>query len=126
MIPIAAVVTVRLETTIEQLLEIFRRSGFDRYPMVNEAGKIIGVVTVFDLIVDRPAVSTAGEYLRRILTVRPDEQAALVLRRLRASPINLAAVVDESGNTVGIVSVEDLVNPLVKVPSEAAPQTCEM
>jgi CBS domain containing-hemolysin-like protein len=29
----------------------------------------------------------------------------------------LAAVVDESGNTAGIVSVEDLVNPLVKVPS---------
>jgi CBS domain containing-hemolysin-like protein len=66
------------------------------------------------------------EYLRRILTVRSDDQAALVLRRLRASPINLAAVVDESGNTVGIVSVEDLVNPLVKVPSEAGPQTCEM
>jgi CBS domain containing-hemolysin-like protein len=49
-----------------------------------------------------------------------------VLRRLRASPINLAAVVDESGNTVGIVSIEDLVNPLVKVPSEAAPQLGEM
>jgi CBS domain containing-hemolysin-like protein len=117
MIRITAVVTVRLETTIEQLLEIFRRSGFDRYPVANEVGKIVGVVTVFDLIVDRPAISTVREYLRRILTVRPDEQAALVLRRLRASPINLAAVVDESGNTVGIVSVEDLINPLVKVPA---------
>ena len=117
MVRITAVVTVRLETTIEQLLEIFRRSGFDRYPVVNEVGKIVGVVTVFDLIVDRPAISTVREYLRRILTVRPDEQAALVLRRLRASPINLAAVVDESGITVGIVSVEDLINPLVKVRS---------
>jgi len=126
MVPITAVVTVRLETTIEQLLEIFRRSGFDRYPVVNEAGKILGVVTVFDLIVDRPAVSVAREYLRRILTVRSDEQAALVLRRLRASPINLASVVDDSGNTVGIVSVEDLVNPLVKVPSEATPRTIEI
>jgi len=117
MVRITAVVTVRLETTIEQLLEIFRRSGFDRYPVMNEVGKIVGVVTVFDLIVDRPAISTVREYLRRILTVRPDEQAALVLRRLRASPINLAAVVDESGITVGIVSVEDLINPLVKVRS---------
>ena len=116
MVPISAVVTVRLETTIEQLLVVFRHSGFDRYPVLNDAGKIIGIVTVFDLIVDRPTVSTVREYLRRILTVRPDEQAALVLRRLRASPINLAAVVDESGSTVGIVSVEDLINPLVKVP----------
>jgi putative hemolysin len=108
-------VTVRPETTIEQLLEIFRRSRFDRYPVVNEMGKIVGVVTVFDLILNRPAVSTVREYLRRILTVRAEEQAAPVLRRLRASPISLAAVVDDKGKTVGIVSVEDLFNPLVRV-----------
>jgi CBS domain containing-hemolysin-like protein len=115
MIDISSAVTVRPETTIEQLLEIFRKWGFDRYPVVNERDKIIGVVTVFDLILDRPAVSTVREYLRRILTVRADEQAALVLRRLRASPISLAAVIDEKGTTLGIVSVEDLFNPLVKV-----------
>jgi CBS domain containing-hemolysin-like protein len=78
-------------------------------------GNITGVVTVFDLIVDRPAISTVSQYLRRILTVSPDEQAPLVLRRLRASPIGLAAVIGASGQTVGIVSVEDLINPLVKV-----------
>jgi len=122
MVGISEVVAVRLETTIEQLLETYRRSGFDRYPVVNEEGKIIGVVTVFDLIVDRPAVSTVREYLRRILTVRATEQAALVLRRLRASPINLAAVVDASGHSAGIVSVEDLVNPLVKVPGPSGVQ----
>jgi putative hemolysin len=115
MVGISSAVTVRPETTIEQLLEIFRRSRFDRYPVVNEMGKIVGVVTVFDLILDRPAVSMVREYLRRILTVRAEEQAALVLRRLRASPISLAAVVDDKGTTVGIVSVEDLFNPLVKV-----------
>jgi putative hemolysin len=115
MIGISSAVTVRPETTIEQLLEIFRKWRFDRYPVVNEKDKIIGVVTVFDLILDRPAVSTVREYLRRILTVRADERAAFVLRRLRASPISLAAVIDEKGTTVGIVSVEDLFNPLVKV-----------
>jgi putative hemolysin len=117
MVSISTVVTVRPETTIEQLLEVFRRSRFDRYPVVNDKGKIVGVVTVFDLIVDRPAASTVREYLRRILTVRADEPAALGLRRLRASPISLAAVVDETGTTVGIVSVEDLINPLVNVGS---------
>ncbi len=115
MVSISSAVTVRPETTIEQLLEIFRRSRFDRYPVVNEMGKIVGVVTVFDLILNRPAVSTVREYMRRILTVRAEEQAAPVLRRLRASPISLAAVVDDKGKTVGIVSVEDLFNPLVRV-----------
>jgi CBS domain containing-hemolysin-like protein len=83
--------------------------------VVDQKGKIVGTVTVFDLIVDRPAISSMREYARRVLTVRANEPAATVLRRLRASPIGLAAVVDEAGRAIGIVSIEDLVNPLVKV-----------
>ena len=120
MVSISSVVTVRPETTIEQLLEIFRHSRFDRYPVVNGFGKIVGVVTVFDLIAGRPSISTMREYLRRILTVRAEEQAAFVLRSLRASLSSLAAVIDEKGTTVGIVSVEDLLNPLVRVAGDVS------
>ena len=115
MISLSKVVTVRPETTIEQLVELSRRSGFDRYPVVDPAGRIVGLVNVFDLLVDRPSVSTVRRYVRRILTVRSDEQASIVLRRLRASPNSLAAVVDAEGSPAGIVSAEDLLNPLVRV-----------
>jgi len=115
MVAVSNVVTVRPETTIEQLIDLSRRSRFDRYPVVNPRGKIVGMVNVFDLIVDQPLISTVQGYIRRILTVRPDDQASIVLSRLRAAPTSLAAVVDEQGNTIGIVSVEDLLNPLVKV-----------
>jgi CBS domain containing-hemolysin-like protein len=66
-------------------------------------------------VVDQPSISAVRDYIRRILTVRSDDQASIVLRRLRASPSSLAAVVDEQGDTIGIVSVEDLLNPLVRV-----------
>ena len=115
MVKLANVVTVRPETTTEQLIELSRRSPLNRYPVVDSAGKMIGLVNVFDLIVDRPVISTAKDYIRRILTVKPDDQASIVLRRLRASPNSLAAVVDPEGNPIGIVSAEDLLNPLVKV-----------
>src|ERR1700736_99349 len=115
MVAISNVITVRPETTIEQLIDLSRRSRFDRYPVVDPRGKIVGMVNVFDLIVDQPLISTVRDYIRRILTVRPDNQASIVLSRLRAAPSSLAAVVDEQGNTIGIVSVEDLLNPLVKV-----------
>ena len=78
-------------------------------------GRIVGLVNVFDLLVDRPSFSTVRHYVRRILTVQLDEQASIVLRRLRASPNSLAAVVDAEGNPAGIVSVEDLLSPLVRV-----------
>jgi putative hemolysin len=114
MVAISNVVTVRPETTMEQLIDLSRRSQFDRYPVVDPRGKIVGMVNVFDLIVDQPLISTVRDYIRRILTVRPDDQASIVLSRLRAALSSLAAVVDEQGNAIGIVSVEDLLNPLVK------------
>jgi putative hemolysin len=115
MISLSKIVTVRPETPIEQLIELSRRSGFDRYPVVDSAGKIIGLVNVFEVLVDRDSASTVRHYLRRILTVRSDEQASIVLRRLRASLGGLAAVVDAEGHPTGIVSAEDLLNPLVRV-----------
>jgi putative hemolysin len=115
LISLSKVVTVRPEATIEQLVELSRRSGFDRYPVIDSAGKIVGLVNVFDLLVDRPSAATVRHYVRRILTVQSHEQASVVLRRLRASPNNLAAVVDAAGNPAGIVSAEDLLNPLVRV-----------
>jgi putative hemolysin len=115
MVPISRVITVRPESTVEELIDLSRRSHFDRYPVIDPLGKIVGMVNVFDLLVDQPLISIVRNYIRRILTVRPEEQASIVLSRLRAAPGSLAAVVDEQGNAIGIVSVEDLLNPLVKV-----------
>jgi CBS domain containing-hemolysin-like protein len=115
MISLSKIVTVRPETPMEQLIELSRRSGFDRYPVVDSAGKIVGLVNVFEVLVDRESASTVRQYLRRILTVRSDEQASIVLRRLRASLSSVAAVVDAEGRPIGIVSAEDLLNPLVRV-----------
>jgi CBS domain containing-hemolysin-like protein len=115
MISLSKIVTVRPETPVEQLIELSRRSGFDRYPVVDSAGKIVGLVNVFEVLVDRESASTVRHYLRRILTVRSDEQASIVLRRLRASLSSVAAVVDAEGRPIGIVSAEDLLNPLVRV-----------
>src|SRR4029077_20443680 len=115
MMAISNVATVRPDTTIEQVIKLSRHSRFDRYPVVDRRGRIIGMINIFDLLVDQSLISTVRGFMRRILTVRQDDQASIVLSRLRAAPSSLAAVVDEQGNTTGIVSVEDLLNPLVKV-----------
>jgi CBS domain containing-hemolysin-like protein len=113
MIRCSDAIMVHPETPIEELVSLSRRHGFDHYPVVDTFGKIIGVVNVFDLVGNQPV--KVSDLLRRILTVRPEEEASVVLWRLRASPQDLAVVVDESGQTIGIVGTEDLLNPLVQV-----------
>lgn len=115
MVKMEAVIFVRPDSPLDDVLRLSKETKFDRFPVIDETGKIAGVVNVFDLIVDRRPDTVALQYLRRILTVTADQTAPLVIRRLRATPQGLAAVVTGSGQTVGIVSVEDLLNPLVKV-----------
>jgi putative hemolysin len=109
--------SVPLSMPLEQVICLSRDTKFDRFPVVNEENKIVGVVNILDLIVDQRPEATAQNYLRRILTLREEEPASMALRRLRAAPQGIACVQNEVEVDVGIVSIEDLLNPLVKVGS---------
>ena len=115
MVPLEGVCSVPLTMPLPGVIRLSRETKFDRFPVVNEQHKIIGLVNILDLIVDQRPDATAAAYLRRILTVREDEPAATALRRLRAAPQGLACVQNETQADVGIASIEDLLNPLVKV-----------
>jgi CBS domain-containing protein len=44
------VVTISPATSIQEAAELFSREGFQSLPVVDEAGKLIGIVTSTDLI----------------------------------------------------------------------------
>jgi putative hemolysin len=114
MVKTEQVCSVSGDMPLEEVIRLSRETKFDRFPVVNEK-RIVGLVNVLDLIVDQRPDATVQSYIRRILTVREDDPASTALRRLRAAPQGLAAVQNEAEADVGIVSIEDLLNPLVKV-----------
>jgi putative hemolysin len=113
MVKIEQVCSVSGDMPLEEVIRLSRETKFDRFPVVNEK-RIVGLVNVLDLIVDQRPDATVQSYVRRILTVREGDPASTALRRLRATPQGLAAVQNEAEADVGIVSIEDLLNPLVK------------
>jgi putative hemolysin len=109
------VVTLKIGTPVEAVVNIFLQTRFDSLPVVNDQREIIGLINVFDVILDKKPGENVDAYLRRMLVVREDEPASLALHRLRAAfPQTLALVVDAEDHTVGVVGIEDLLGPLVK------------
>jgi putative hemolysin len=109
------VVTLRIGAPVEQIIKTFLQTRFDSLPLVNEQGEIVGLVNVFDVILDQKPGRDADTYLHRMLVVREDEPASMALHRLRAAfPQTLALVVDGEDHTIGVVGIEDLLGPLVK------------
>lgn len=106
----------RLETAAD-VLELSGRSGFSRFPVIDEdRDDVVGVVHVKQAVAvprakrsEVPVAALAEEAMRVPETIRLDQ----LLEDLRGQGFQLAIVVDEYGGTAGIVTLEDLVEEIV-------------
>lgn len=104
------VVTAKPSDSIASAAKIFADRGFDHLPIVDDRGKLIGIVTSWDIAV---AVGTGKKKLSEVLTskvitVTENEPVDVVARRLEKNKISGAPVVNSHGELRGIVTSQDL------------------
>jgi CBS domain containing-hemolysin-like protein len=115
MVPLEKAVTVRPDTSIDEALRISSRAGVDRLPVISANGEAIGIINVFDILLENTRRESLTQYARRIVTANETESAYRVIQRLRAARLGLAAVVDSQKKLIGIVTGEDTIKRLVQV-----------
>ena len=93
--------------------------GFSRYPVFRDRiDEVVGIFNVKDaLVLLQPeglqATTPLRAMLREALFVPETTGAAQLLRRCQAKNQHMAVVIDEYGTTVGLVTVEDLLEEIV-------------
>lgn len=113
MVPMDKVRTVEWRTSVSDLINQSRETGFERWPVVSENGSVTGLIDVFDIALDTRRRGTVEPFQRRILRIGEKDPAYSVLRRMRAARISLAVVENNESRPVGIVTSEDLIKRLV-------------
>ncbi len=113
MVPLTKTVSVHPEDPPEKVFQLSEQENIDRFPVIDDS-KAIGLVNVFDLLVEPSPAPNLRNYMRRIITASENDTAYRVVRRLRAARIGLAAVLDARHRLTGIVVLEDLVRQLVR------------
>ncbi len=96
--------------------EVIIRSGFSRIPVYEESiDDIRGVLYVKDLIahVDKGPDFRWQELLRKPYFVPGHKKINDLLEEFRSERVHVAIVVDEYGSTVGLVSLEDILEEIV-------------
>jgi len=117
MTPRPSVHAVAASDSVEDVIQLARRTGHSRFPVYDDSmDDITGVVHLKaavsvprDRRADVPAAAIASEPLRVPEAVHLDA----LISELRARGYQMAVVVDEYGGTAGVVTLEDLVEEIV-------------
>jgi CBS domain containing-hemolysin-like protein len=123
MVPRADIIAVEENTSLQDLLELFREAQHSRLPIYHETlDDPRGMVHVKDVLALLEKDSESGmrwqqtplSKIRRDVIYVPAAMSVLdLLLKMQASHIHLALVVDEYGGTDGLVSIENLVEEIV-------------
>ncbi|GAA1454405.1 hemolysin family protein [Nesterenkonia lacusekhoensis] len=116
MVPVDEVVTVPVEVTPKQVEKAVGRTGFSRFVVVDEQGGFTGYVHLKD-IMGLPEVRSADPIpvtaVRSLGNMAPSEEVDDCLAQMQRTGSHVARVIDETGATVGVLFLEDILEVLV-------------
>jgi CBS domain containing-hemolysin-like protein len=124
MVPKEKIVAVNINTTSEELLNIFVEQGHARLPVYSGAiENIVGVIYARDLlyILKNKGLFLLQDLIQGACYVAPGLKVNELLRRFQAEKIQMAVVADENKKTLGLVTLEDLLEEIVGEIEEKRP-----
>jgi CBS domain containing-hemolysin-like protein len=117
MVPRPDMVAVEGSQNVTDVIEVALRHGYSRIPVYDEnIDNIIGVVFTKDLLrAEREGRADVGvrNLAREGLFVPESKPVAELMREMQKRKLHLAFVLDEFGDTAGLVTLEDLIEELV-------------
>lgn len=116
--PRQEIVSINTQATLTECLEIAERSRFSRFPLCEQGNidKTLGTVHIKDLYAIRLKARTGADLLpvaRRLIYVPETARLEKLLHLFLDRKLHQGIVVDEYGGTVGLVTLENILEELV-------------
>jgi len=106
---------VSIESTVEEIDRKFIETGFSRLPVFQGSiDNITGIIILKDFYHEvMKGLKTPAQIVKPVVFVPKTIKIEKLLRTLQVKKAHMAVVVDEHGGTLGIVTIEDIVEELV-------------
>ena len=115
MVPRVNVVFADIESTYNELIDIFREHKFTRLPVYEGmTDNVIGTINMKDLLLyDNTKEFQIREFLREAYFTYEHKNISELLVEMREASYNIAIVLDEYGETAGLITLEDILEEIV-------------
>ena len=117
MIPRAQMVALPAQARFLDLMKLVVESGHSRFPVHgDDKDDILGILLAKDLlrgVVADQGPGTVHELLRPAVLIPESKRLDVLLREFRQSRNHMAIVIDEHGGVAGLLTIEDVLEPIV-------------
>ncbi len=120
MVPRMKISAIKSEVTVREAMDIVLKEGYSRYPLYEVSlDEIVGVVFAKDIIrayvtnEQGSKTQTLRDVMRTVQYVPETMPIDTLLRDFQKKKIQMAIVVSEFGGTIGLVTLEDILEELV-------------
>lgn len=115
MVPRVHVTFADINSTYKELIEIFREDKFTRLPVFEETtDNVVGTINMKDLLLfDNTKEFHVKDILREAYFTYEYKNISELLVEMRQASFNIAVVLDEYGETAGLITLEDLLEEIV-------------
>ena len=116
MTPLDEIVSLRVDNTVEEAAQRIVREPYSRYPVFGKhPHDVRGMVLsrdILEAVRDGQLDTRVEEVMQQILTVPADQRSDALLYLFRDKHLHLA-IVRQAGQTIGLVTLEDVIEALV-------------
>lgn len=116
MTPRTDICAVERHWSLEQIIDTVQEEGFSRLPVYeNDLDHIVGFLLAKDLLAyfDSPTPFHTDKVVREPIFTSPQTQVDALMQELRTLNAHMAIVIDEYGGTLGLITLEDLLEQIV-------------
>ena len=125
MVPREQIAAIDLEASPEQVLDVLIEEGHARIPVYRKTlDDVVGVIYARDLLAmaRHGGLFILSDLIRPVTVVRETKRIAELLSEFQRDKIQIAIVHDAKGRTIGLVTIEDLLEEIVGEIREEAPK----
>ncbi len=115
MVPRVHVTFADINSTYQELIDIFKEDKFTRIPVYEETtDNVVGTINMKDLLLfDDREHFQIRDILREAYFTYEYKNISELLVEMRDASLNIAIVLDEYGETAGIITLEDILEEIV-------------
>ena len=115
MIPRIDMTCVSIDSRYDEIISVFRNDKYTRLPVYEDSvDNVIGIINVKDLLLCEDKASfNVRDILRKPYYTYEFKKTSELMEELKKTSNNFTIVIDEYGSTVGMITLEDLLEEIV-------------